>query len=479
MAKARNPITFSEAFGVSPEALQQLGVLDPTLAIDTRLFIDPALLSVSSHAEMREAARIYREHFEQLIKLLVASEVRDDAAWKAADRLLTFPEIPGTCLGYGAGSIHGRSWGPKLRAQVLDVASQIVRIGVRDPDLFTALALFEEGVGPDRISDMVTNVVLEALGEFNLRVVYSLGLEPQDFEYRGVKASFLANPFENNRVPVILVPTDVLRVLPIASDWDSVASAAWHNEKLRDDVNLRIASIWEVKSKRDKEALKKQALSNKAAFDTLLNAIRSVDLKAYDSTSDPEGLFSWASRALEMVRSFPLGLKKGRLETIDEVMGIVREIVAQFRHLVEQNGLNKDLYHPDLKRPRHESSAQRLFFAVAYSYCKANDIDVSPEIDTGTGKVDFKFSKGFERRVLVEIKLSTNPNTVHGYTTQLEVYRVSQETTRAIYVVIDVGGMGEKDDELVAARNAAQAAGHPLSDLEFIDATVKPPASKR
>jgi hypothetical protein len=43
MPKARNPTTFSRWFKVTPKALDKLGVLDPTLAIDTRLFIDPLL----------------------------------------------------------------------------------------------------------------------------------------------------------------------------------------------------------------------------------------------------------------------------------------------------------------------------------------------------------------------------------------------------------------------------------------------------
>ncbi len=132
------------------------------------------------------------------------------------------------------------------------------------------------------------------------------------------------------------------------------------------------------------------------------------------------------------------------------------------------------------RRPKHESTAQRLFFAVAYSYCKANNIDVSPEIDTGTGKVDFKFSSGFEARTLVEVKLSTNARLVHGYEVQLETYKASEETRSAIYLVIDVGSMGKKEERLLKLRRDAAASGdEPLSDLEFVNGIIKPSASKR
>ncbi|MGA3118217.1 MAG: hypothetical protein ABSF90_27795, partial [Syntrophobacteraceae bacterium] len=129
--------------------------------------------------------------------------------------------------------------------------------------------------------------------------------------------------------------------------------------------------------------------------------------------------------------------------------------------------------------PRHESTAQRLFFAVAYSYCVANNVDISPEVDTGTGQIDFKCAKGFDSKVLVEIKLSTNPRILHGYETQLEIYKKSEDTLRAFYVVIDVGRMGDKDQKLVRIKNEAAKKGQPLSELVFIDGILKPSASKR
>lgn len=109
----------------------------------------------------------------------------------------------------------------------------------------------------------------------------------------------------------------------------------------------------------------------------------------------------------------------------------------------------------------------------------ANNIDISPEIDTGNGKIDFKFAVSFNERVLVEVKLSTNSNVVSGYTTQLEIYKASQQTMRAIYLLIDVGSMGKKDKRLIDIRNEAAKLGNPLSELEFVDGTIKASASKR
>lgn len=475
MAKVRNPITLSREFGIDQRDLARCGVLDATLAIDTKLFIDPLLFKHSRHAELNTAGvHQYRSHFGTIIRLLANSRSKGDPAWTAAQKKLVFPEIKGTCLGYGASSIHGRGFGPNLTNRVLRVAAQIVEIGVRDPDLFPALALFESDIGSDRISDMATNIIIGPLSEFNARVLGELGLKGKRFPM----GQFLVNPYEENRTPLILVPTDILRDLPIAEDWDGIAEAASRNEELRRKVNEHVASIWLKQTERDKERLKSEVLTSKEAFETLLMAIKSVSAQPYDMKTDPEGVIVWATKGEQYTQKFPLNLKSLSTRNLGAVFNVVRTIVEQFRHLIENKGLNKELYRSK-NSPRHESTAQRLFFAIAYAYCRANNIDVSPEIDTGNGKIDFKFSRGFNNRVLVEIKLSTNPNVVSGYQTQLEVYKAAEETMKAIYLVIDVGSMGHKVANLIELRKEALKQRKPLSDLEFVDGRIKPTASKR
>lgn len=480
MAKVRNPTTFSDYFGIDQTKLDQLGVLDPTLAIDTKLFIDPLLLQHSIHPEIHgEAVRQYRDHFELVIKFLAASKGPNDIAWRTARRLLKFPEIRGTCLGYGAASIYGTGFGGKLTNRVVRVGKEIVDMGIQDPDLFPAMALFEEDIGPDRISDMATNVVRAALVDFNNRILEELGLTGEKFDISGTSGSLARNPFPRHRTPIILVPKDILRTLPIALDWDDVAYAASQNEALRSRVNEHIGHIWAAKTKREKGQLRAQVLANRDAFQTLLDVLHGVPTRAYRVDQDPDGLIKWARAAKSYATQFPLDLLDFRIPAnLDAVHNLVVTIIDQFRQLIEHNGLNKELYKEN-RQPRHESTAQRLFFAIAYCHCKANNVDISPEIDTGTGHVDFKFSKGFDARVLVEVKLSTNTKLVRGYEKQLEVYKQAQETLRAIYLVIDVGKMGTKDEQLIKTRNEATTRGDPLSDLEFVDGTLKPPASRR
>jgi hypothetical protein len=80
---------------------------------------------------------------------------------------------------------------------------------------------------------------------------------------------------------------------------------------------------------------------------------------------------------------------------------------------------------------------------------------------------------------LVEIKLSTNGKLLRGYTRQLEAYKAAEKTSRAVYLVIDVGSVGRKQDALLAKRNATIARGEPASHLAFVDGTRQISASKR
>jgi hypothetical protein len=128
-------------------------------------------------------------------------------------------------------------------------------------------------------------------------------------------------------------------------------------------------------------------------------------------------------------------------------------------------------------KPRHEHSAQRLFFAVADSYCKANNLDVTPEAETGRGPVDFKFSAGYRTRLVVEVKLSTNSKLVSGYRKQLEIYKNAELTARGLYLVIDVGDLGRKATKLMNVRNDLISRGQTSSRIEFVDGAIKPSAS--
>jgi hypothetical protein len=156
---------------------------------------------------------------------------------------------------------------------------------------------------------------------------------------------------------------------------------------------------------------------------------------------------------------------------------VTRRIVEQFKHLVEDRGYWRELWDAD-SRPRNEAVAQRLFYVVASAHCEANNLDITPEADAGPGRVDFKVSSGFSDRLLVEVKLSPHKRLPQGYETQLRLYMQGEKTMKAIYLIVDVGELGDKLTKIQQMRDRAIAQGREAPEIVVVDATPKKSASK-
>jgi hypothetical protein len=134
MPKLKKPVKFTDHFGVDKNKFGTFGLFDPSLNVDTPLFIDPLLLNSSQNKLIRKAGRrVYEQHFTRVIKFLAASKNIGDVAWRTAGKLLSFKEIRGTCLGYGSDSIDGSAFGPELTERLLSTAKEIVELGIKDP----------------------------------------------------------------------------------------------------------------------------------------------------------------------------------------------------------------------------------------------------------------------------------------------------------------------------------------------------------
>lgn len=479
MSTVKKIDTISSYFKISPSILDQLDVVDVLLESDTLLFIDPMLLPESKHSEMKDDAdQKYIDTFTKIIKLLSACKIANDSdiAWRTAKKLFSFSEIGWTCLGYGS-SAKGSGFGPQLVNNTMKTAHQIVSMDIDDPDLFMVMSLFEEGIGADRISDMTTNIIFDSLVKFSERVNTTLKIPTKEFTFKGNKYNAPHNPLTNK--PLILVPKDIVRDLPISTDWSGAVHTMKENTDLRDRINTNIGNLLVSMTKKQKEEAKRRALEKKEYFEDLLTLIKEVEKEPYDFKADRNGELFWLRLASSIDKKYPFNLSGyNKKLTLDDVEHLVSDILNQFKNLIENKGLWKEMWADD-KKPRKEKAAQRLLFAVAYSYCKANNLDISPEADSGNGPVDFKLSQGFEQKVLVEVKLSSNPKLLHGYEKQLEIYKKGDDTERAFFVIVDIGYIGDKYQKVQQARIATEKEGKKVSKIIHIDAQQKDSASKR
>ena len=164
---------------------------------------------------------------------------------------------------------------------------------------------------------------------------------------------------------------------------------------------------------------------------------------------------------------------------IENVHSVVNEICAQFKDVVENKGLFKLIVDKNGKRVT-EKKAQLVFFGVAYSHCQANDLKLSPEVDSGNGPVDFNISKGFKANVNVEMKFADNPKIGKGLWSQLQIYNRADNTKKSIYLIIKTNNLFDhKLSQLTKVLDLRKKKGANLPDVIIIDSSFKASASIR
>lgn len=468
--------SFADYYGIGEISFEATGAFDPILDVDTRLFIDPALLRITTVPELHDSYAEVNGYFADVVKVIKRIERPDDRMWRKADELLTFPEIGGLSIGYASKGTRGSGMGPKLRAQLLATVRQVVAAGVDDPAMFELVGIFEEGIGPDRISDMIAKIIGPNLVSFTQRVCSDCGIpmEPHRIDALGVEEDLPVNPVTGR--PMILVPREILRDLPIADDYSDIRFAAQFNATLRDELNAGIGlALREMTAKEKKDKLKENFVRYPEVLAEVIRQYRAAVPVRYDFSDDPTGEVVWYKATKRLPEAAPLDLRLSKQPTVEEVFRVVEAICIHFKRLIEDNQLGQLLYDKNGK-PKYESAAQLLFFGVASAYCKANNLDLSPESDAGRGPVDFKVSAGFKEKVLVELKLTSNKQLAHGFQNQLPIYQRAENATHGIYLVIDNGGASAA--RMSAFGQMVRDAGAYAPKVIMVDAVRKESASK-
>ena len=458
------PKTVTQFFKLDAGKFTKSGAFDALLDIDSKLFIDPHLLRKTTVPELAGARQTLKQHFTNVLTLLAHSREKGDVFWRRAKDLLIFPEVQGLCIGYGKEGTAGSGIGPDLRDRLLNTAKQIIDAGINDPEIFELIGLFEEDIGPDRISDMTARIIRDHLHKFTRRVFRELGIH---------KAK---NPY--NERDVILVPKELLHPLPVAHDWSDVDIVAAENKALRQRVNKIVGRTWKHATTRiAKRQLKNALLNNPDLVRDLIKQYKAKPVEPYDFGKDPFGEVTWHRAAHRLAERLHLALSLPPAPTPNDVLKVVLAICGKFKEAIENHDLAKLLYNEN-GSPRHEAYAQRLFYAMADAYCEANNLDLSRESNAGRGPVDFKVSGGYHSRVIVEIKLSSNPKLVRGFERQIGEYSKAEKAHKAIYAVIDVGKSGKWRERLAKAANNAKRTVQSVPDIFDIDGRLKKSASK-
>ena len=464
---------YSTYFRVKHSAFVDAGVFDGQIGKDVNMHINPLLLRNCTVPEFENAYDEFLNYFKDIISL--AKHVKElsttDRCFRQIIKLFQFKETHNSGLGYSVSGTRGTGISGALSRQLAKNAVEIVRIGIEDPAIFTLLPIFEEGIGADRISDMTITILKKNFIAYTVRVAQELGLKT---------ASRLVDAKTNwgnlpvyKKEPIILVPAAILSNLPMALDKSEVDEVSAYNENLRSiickEIGLSIQEYLEMSKKELRESL----LSDVDRLKGILQHISRTRFVPYDFSSDRNLVYLLVSLKENYVSPNELTLPKAYENNVKD---IVFTICERFKELIECNRMSTLLFSDG--KPQNESVVQRIFYCTAILYCETNNIDINRESDPGCGELDFKFSSGAHKKVIVEIKLSSNKQLLHGLTTQLPIYMETEKAQDGILMIVR---MSPKDDKLIERvieehNSIPECISKPK--LLIIDGVPRPSASK-
>jgi len=467
----------SKYFRVPAAELRKRSVLNAHLGIDNRLFVDPNLLKSTKIPEFENGRIDLENYFAPVVTLLKASKNEGDAAFEAAKKRLIFREEHGTALGYASAGEYGRAIGPDLADILVRRGKEIVSFGIDAAEMFELIGLFQEGFGSDLLSDMAVSILKERFLRYTQRVTVELNLQPQGkFAFKQQEWTLPIHP--DGRRALVFVPAEILTPLPVALDRSEIWDVAEFNAEVRQQWNAIITSAAKEKRVVSKSEIRAMLFAKPKNLADLIDVYRKAAGNSYDFEKDPDGLLTWEFIGRAAAEGAPLQIDIKQPKDMGELRTVVKLIVGQFKKNVEENKLYQVLYNED-GSTRREVFAQRLFFATADTYCEANNVDLNREPDAGNGPVDFKLSKGYKARILVEVKKSNNPALLHGFETQLPAYEKSEATEESVYLVLRVTEGDSAIKNVLALREKRMQEGKKVPEVVVIDARKIPSASKR
>lgn len=448
--------------------LKRTGVFDALLDKDSHFFINVIRLKKSTLPEFIEAYQHMNRYFSDIATLLDAADEPNtkDKMYREARKRFHFHEVNGINLGF-AESRWGAGWGDVISDQVLRDAYQIVKKGSKQPEIFHLVSLFEENVAGDRLSDMVATIIEPYIKNYTLRILKELDITPVTHpKLQFLPNGLIQNPFK--KVPILLLPEEILHELPIAKDWDDINRVASENRIIRQEISEEIGNEWKRWASDDqKRYLKDHIFMNPDACKRVIDGYREEELDALDLREDPEYM---AEILLKKIKSsVPFSTQNPSPSSFEAAM----TIIDIFRDWVENNrGWAEIQDSPTKKR---EKAVQRFVHLGAKYYVKVNNLDLSFEPDEGRGPVDIKLSRGNDK-TLAEIKLSSNGHYLHGYQAQVEEYGKAERTRNLIYVFVDVGNPGRLNT-IKKLHEKNKRTGVACPELVIVNANVRRAAS--
>jgi hypothetical protein len=476
---------FSEQFSIERPA--NADWFDLNVEQDTPLYVDPFLIFDDGDDQWVGAHDDVVGFFEAALTMLKLAEGHESSLhWKKAERFLQCPEPKEFALGLSMGHPEGSGIGPDLAREICR-GLDLFRVWQRDADdkLLGMVSILVPGLGVDRISDMVCNILKSRFIIYTQGICDDLGVAVECLQIH--HSSWVAATCRWQDAPkvlprspafngaVLLTPQRFLKDIPRVTpegfwSWATVNE----NDLLRFELNYDLAQSLTAREK----AILGRDLARKAPV-TLRRYVGEAveDPAPYDVDVDPKGLVRWveAGRSIAEATTAPKPPKhQGEFEEW------LIALATTFKSAVEDEGLWRVLWNEKYTAHRQEKITQAACRHGWVPHCQASNIDISREVETGRGPVDFKFTQGWTMRGLIEVKHIDNYQFFHGADTQLPIYLRGERVSFGVYLCVGYSDKDFEDDRLQVVLDTCESIAQ-QGNLRivpiFVDARPKKSAS--
>lgn len=445
--------------------LEVLGVFDSLMDEDSNFFINIKRLRDTKVPEFKDSYNNINAYFRDLGMLLKASKNPGDKLYKTAVKKFDFSEVRGINLGFSKG-IRGAGFGPKLSNQIVKDASEIIKSGSEQPEIFHLTSLFEENVGPDRLSDMIATLIYEDIVGYTKRIYEEVDINQENYPEYSFESGLLINPYKG--CELLLLPIDILHELPIAKSWDDIDRVVSENETIRREMSEIVGKEWKkLTSSQKKHYIKDFIFMKPHLVSKVIDDYKATSVEVYDIYQNIDYKIE---RLINTIIKTKDKLDLAEKNSYDSAL----EIIHEYKEWVE----NKKGFAVlgDVDSRNEEKVVQKTLHGSASYYCKINNLDISPEPNSGRGPVDFKISRGIDKTV-IEIKLTSNKDCLHGFEVQIEEYAKSEETDNKIFILVDNGRSSNRIKEVEESYEKRLNAGENPATVIVIDTKPKESAS--
>lgn len=463
-------VFISDFFNLDTE-LEELGVFDAIITSDSNFFINVLRLKNTSVPQFASSYQKINDYFAKIMVLLTASKEKTDRFYREALRCFDFSGVNGINLGFSETGVDA-GFGKKLAAKVINDAFDIVKTGSTQPEIFQLVGLFEESVAADRLSDMIATLIADDIREYTKWVNQKLNLNQNNYPCIEFKDGIAVNPYKH--CELLYLPTDILHELPIARDWSDLDRVISENKAIRAEVNEAIGKEWsKLLSCQKKEYLLEHIFKYPAKCETIIDSYRDEVIDKFNPLEDFDYLCSWSfkkfkeSGVLDYIEHSD-SQKKTSWEVTLEVLNLFKDFIEnkkgwEILSLVPTN--------------KGEKVAQKLIQNSGIYCCTQHDMDMSFEPNEGPGPVDLKISRGNDKTI-VEVKLSSNSQYLHGFTDQIEDYAKAENCSQRIYLYIKNEYHPVRDKTIQEKYDMEVSKGNNPPLLYVIDAIPRSSASK-